>query len=84
MFPHVETLLVLVVVPSLGAVLAVNFCSSRWELSAWGSIGVGMAGWVAGFVIAAGCGTVVAAVADRNSSNEEAIASGAGDRPKQS
>ncbi len=84
MIPHLETLLVLVVVPSLGAASTVAFCSSRWELPAWGLIGVGIAGWVAGFLIAAGCGTVIAAIAGRDRSNAETFGSGEGDRPKES
>ena len=53
MFPPLETLIVIGVIPVLAAGTAVEVAKAVWNISGWGLVGVGIGGWVLGFILGA-------------------------------
>ena len=51
MFSMVETLIVIIVVPGLVAGIAIEVAKAVWNTSGWGIVGVGIGGWVLGFIL---------------------------------
>ena len=62
MFSMVETLIVLAVVPALVAGVAIGVAKEVWNISGWGTVGVGIGGWVLGFILGALVSTAIHAL----------------------
>ncbi len=59
MFSMVESQIVVVVVPVLGAGIAIGVATAVWNISGWGIVGVGIGGWVLGFILGALLSTAI-------------------------
>ncbi len=59
MFSHFETLIVIVVVPIVVAFISVTVAKEMWDLSGLVTLGIGIGGWILGFVVGALGSTVV-------------------------
>ena len=59
MFPMVESMIVLIVVPGLVAGTAIGVAKAEWNISGWGTVGVGIGGWVVGFILGALVSTAI-------------------------
>ncbi len=59
MFPYLESLIVVVVFPTLGVLFAITIAKEMWDISGWTTLGVGIGGWLIGFVFGALGSTLV-------------------------
>ncbi len=62
MFPPFESFLVVFVIPTVGVVIAITTAKEMWDISGWVTLGIGIAGWLIGFVFAALGSTLVHAI----------------------
>lgn len=63
MMPLWQSLLCVAIIPGAFTGLAIGVCMSKWSLPWWGKIGVGIGGWLAGFIVVALVGTIVQSLA---------------------
>jgi hypothetical protein len=61
--PLWRSLLCIAIIPGAFAGLSIGICTSRWTIPWWGTIGVGVGGWLVGFIVVALVGTIVASLA---------------------
>lgn len=59
MFSMAETMIVLIVVPGLVAGTAIGVAKEVWNISGWGTVGVGIGGWVLGCILGALVSTAI-------------------------
>jgi len=59
MYSMLETLIVLAVFPTIGAGIAIWVAKEAWIISGWVTVGVGIGGWILGFIVGALVSTAI-------------------------
>ncbi len=54
-----ESIICVTIVPGVVAGLSLGYTNANYDLSWWAMGFVGLGGWIAGFILAAACGTIL-------------------------
>lgn len=73
MTPNLEAFLVNGLLPMLTSGIAIVLVRFRWDVSGWGSLGVGAGGWLIGFLFGASLGTVAHRLDSKNATTNQAV-----------
>ncbi len=70
MFPQIESLIVVVVFPTVGVLFAIAIAKEMWDISGWTTLGIGIGGWLIGFVLGALGSTLVHEIFDKSNHDD--------------